>query len=239
MLVEKYSCDCGYVDFQIRQTSIIHGFDVDDKVCGFIRGLEFMDHEVTVSYHDFVCEECQEKKSPDKIREMILGAAEDIVTKYFYYDRKKDEDLPEGVIEDQVKAGVVSVEEIIYRFREKVITHFIDQDDPERVNWFVPRNMIDRPDLPGNEKPQPEWADVVRFKLLEMQIEELINLSVKLKTEAEFEADREKADMFRTRILAFNKIIRILKSECVGPLPEKRPGFVDDLRESIKNKNGE
>lgn len=49
-------------------------------------------------------------------KKKILGTVEDLVTDFLYYDRKEDEDLPLGAIEDAVKYGEVSIEEIIAAF---------------------------------------------------------------------------------------------------------------------------
>jgi len=46
-------------------------------------------------------------------RELVLGAAEDLVVDFLYYDRKEDEDLPRGAIEAAISMGLVTEQEII------------------------------------------------------------------------------------------------------------------------------
>ena len=52
----------------------------------------------------------------EELKAVILGTVEDLVSNFLYYDRKEDEDLPIGAIEDAVKRGVVSVEDIVAQF---------------------------------------------------------------------------------------------------------------------------
>lgn len=49
-------------------------------------------------------------------KESILITVDDLVKNFLYYDRKEDEDLPLGVIETEVEAGDLSIEEIAGRF---------------------------------------------------------------------------------------------------------------------------
>lgn len=53
-------------------------------------------------------------------RKMILGAISDLVSDFLYYDRKEDEDLPRGAIEDAVKNGELTKDEIIEKFKNKL-----------------------------------------------------------------------------------------------------------------------
>ena len=52
--------------------------------------------------------------------EDVLDVVEDLVSNFIYYDRKDDEDLPRGRIEELVEAGDVTVDEIVARFRSKL-----------------------------------------------------------------------------------------------------------------------
>ena len=54
----------------------------------------------------------------------ILNTVSDAVKKLMYYDRKEDEDLPIGAIQDAVDAGVITKEDIVNRFREQLDTWF-------------------------------------------------------------------------------------------------------------------
>lgn len=52
-------------------------------------------------------------------REIILNAIEDSVSDLLYYDRKEDEDLRVGEIEEAVHTGVVNGREIVELFANK------------------------------------------------------------------------------------------------------------------------
>lgn len=45
-------------------------------------------------------------------KDMILVAASDLISKFLYYDRKGDENLPLGAIEKAISSGLVTVVEI-------------------------------------------------------------------------------------------------------------------------------
>jgi len=51
------------------------------------------------------------------MKELILMYVGDLAADFLYHDRKEDEDLPRGVIEAAIKNGVVSIDEILARFR--------------------------------------------------------------------------------------------------------------------------
>lgn len=51
------------------------------------------------------------------MRDVILLTVDDLVTAFLWDDRKEDEELPRGAIEQAVEAGHVTVEEIVERFR--------------------------------------------------------------------------------------------------------------------------
>lgn len=53
-------------------------------------------------------------------RENIEATIDDLVGSFLYYDRKEDEELPRGEIEAAVKAGEITVDEIVERFRKGV-----------------------------------------------------------------------------------------------------------------------
>ena len=46
-------------------------------------------------------------------RQHIIDRLTDGISKLLYYDRKEDEDLPRGAIEEAVRAGEITVEEMI------------------------------------------------------------------------------------------------------------------------------
>lgn len=51
-------------------------------------------------------------------RQKILDRADDLAGNFLYYDRKEDEELPPKSVEEAVKAGEVTVDEIVGAFRE-------------------------------------------------------------------------------------------------------------------------
>jgi hypothetical protein len=56
---------------------------------------------------------------PEKTRrEHILMVVEDLVSDFLYYDRKEDEDLPRGAIEEAIQAKEITVNEIVTEFRK-------------------------------------------------------------------------------------------------------------------------
>ena len=46
-------------------------------------------------------------------RERIIAILSDSIIDLLYYDRKEDEDLPRGGIEEAIKAGEITVDEMI------------------------------------------------------------------------------------------------------------------------------
>jgi hypothetical protein len=50
--------------------------------------------------------------------DLILGTMDDLVTSFLWDDRKEDEDLPRGQIEEALDAGEVTIDEITARFRD-------------------------------------------------------------------------------------------------------------------------
>jgi hypothetical protein len=54
-------------------------------------------------------------------RQLILNTLEDTLSGFFYYDRKEDESLPCGEIEAALKAGEVTIEELLALFAGALI----------------------------------------------------------------------------------------------------------------------
>ena len=50
-------------------------------------------------------------------KEEILATMDDMVTKFLYYDRKEDSDLPVGSIEDAVIKGEITFDEMVSYFK--------------------------------------------------------------------------------------------------------------------------
>lgn len=58
---------------------------------------------------------------PEKTRrELIELTVEDLVSNFLYYNRKEDEELPVGSIEEAIKSGEISVKEIVEIFKNKL-----------------------------------------------------------------------------------------------------------------------
>ena len=47
---------------------------------------------------------------------LVLNTIDDLIGAFLWYDRKEDEDLPRGVIEEMVASGEITQEEMIARF---------------------------------------------------------------------------------------------------------------------------
>lgn len=55
-----------------------------------------------------------------RLRTLILSAASDSALGFIYDERKEDEDLPRGKIEEAIKDGIITVEDIVARFKFKL-----------------------------------------------------------------------------------------------------------------------
>jgi len=54
------------------------------------------------------------------MRTILLNTISDIITDFLYYHRKEDESLPKGQIEEWVKSGAITVDEIIQAFANEL-----------------------------------------------------------------------------------------------------------------------
>ncbi len=61
-------------------------------------------------------------------RERIINVLTDSISTMLYYDRKEDEDLPRGGIEEAIKAGEITVDEIIKIWSAELIDGLGDTD---------------------------------------------------------------------------------------------------------------
>jgi len=48
-----------------------------------------------------------------ELKQKIINAFSDCMMDLFYYDRKEDDDLPVGEIENAIKNGIITVDEIL------------------------------------------------------------------------------------------------------------------------------
>jgi hypothetical protein len=63
------------------------------------------------------------------LRRIILDTASDLAKDFAYYDRKEDEDLRRGAIEQALADGMVSLDDILIAFRTELISE-LDLDAP-------------------------------------------------------------------------------------------------------------
>lgn len=61
----------------------------------------------------------KKKSSRRQNIELEIG---DLVSRFMYYDRKEDEELPRGSIEEAISNGEISVEEIVKIFESEMRT---------------------------------------------------------------------------------------------------------------------
>ncbi len=54
------------------------------------------------------------------IKQEIMATVDDAVTDFLDYNRREDEDLPRGAIEDALNTGEITVDEIVERFKEQI-----------------------------------------------------------------------------------------------------------------------
>lgn len=54
------------------------------------------------------------------MNDIILNTIDDLVSNFLYYDRKEDEDLPRGAIDDAVKDGSITIEAMVTQFEESL-----------------------------------------------------------------------------------------------------------------------
>lgn len=53
-------------------------------------------------------------------KNLILETVSDLATMFLYYDRKEDDDLSMGVIEQSIINGDITVDEIVNRFKTNI-----------------------------------------------------------------------------------------------------------------------
>lgn len=54
-------------------------------------------------------------------KKTIEGTITDLVTDFLHYDRKEDEDLPMGAIEEAVRSGEITIDEMVEVFRKGLV----------------------------------------------------------------------------------------------------------------------
>jgi hypothetical protein len=63
-------------------------------------------------------------------RQLILASVDDLTITLTYDDRREDEDLPRGAIEEAVKAGEITVDEMVDQFRRGLARRLYNASDP-------------------------------------------------------------------------------------------------------------
>ena len=54
---------------------------------------------------------------PLESKNIILGLVDDLVSNFLYYDRKEDEEIPIGYIDQSIQKNLITEEEIVEQFR--------------------------------------------------------------------------------------------------------------------------
>jgi len=57
------------------------------------------------------------------IKESILATTHDLVSNFIYYDRKDDEELPRGAIEQAIKDDATLLDDIVNTFRTELMNN--------------------------------------------------------------------------------------------------------------------
>lgn len=53
-------------------------------------------------------------------KELILANVKDLISSFLYYDRKEDEDLGVGDIQEAINNGEITKEEILQKFEDEL-----------------------------------------------------------------------------------------------------------------------
>ncbi len=62
----------------------------------------------------------------EELRIAIFNTTKDLVTKFLYYDRRDDEDMPRGLIEKSIEEGLISTDDIITIFSGELRSKIFD-----------------------------------------------------------------------------------------------------------------
>lgn len=58
---------------------------------------------------------------PADLKARILGLVDDAVSDLLYYDRKNDEEISSDAIDKAVRDGVISIDEMVQKFRDCLV----------------------------------------------------------------------------------------------------------------------
>ena len=53
-------------------------------------------------------------------KKIIKTRVDNVMSAFFYYDRKEDDELPAGKLQEMVKSGDITVDEIVRMFETKI-----------------------------------------------------------------------------------------------------------------------
>jgi hypothetical protein len=53
-------------------------------------------------------------------KDYILGMISDMMADFLYYDRKEDSNVPVGAIEEAIRTGVISIDEMVEQFKDEL-----------------------------------------------------------------------------------------------------------------------
>lgn len=59
-------------------------------------------------------------RPPRTRRQIILDIVDDLVTNFLYYDRKESSSLPLGQIEEAIRAGEITINEMVSLFQNRL-----------------------------------------------------------------------------------------------------------------------
>ncbi len=61
-----------------------------------------------------------------ELKNIILNTVDDLCSDFLYYDRKEDETLSWQQLNNAVKTGIISINEIVSRFKQQIEATFND-----------------------------------------------------------------------------------------------------------------
>jgi hypothetical protein len=76
--------------------------------------------EVTVDVMEDLCLEVSEPEQEKSRKEKILDTIGDSVSDLLYYDRKEDEELPLGAIQEAIREQEITLDEMVAHFKEEL-----------------------------------------------------------------------------------------------------------------------
>ena len=88
----------------------------------------------------------KQTEPPETTHDLILAELSDAIGCFLHYDRKEDEDLPRGAIEDAIKKGEVTIEELVNCFRTK-----LGATPMQPIDYF--RDMLTATGIVFDERP--------------------------------------------------------------------------------------